>query len=124
MSKARRLQSPCLFWARPYDEFMEKDWRKELRKIIGDQGLSLREVSLRLGKSEGYLKVLLTRENEPGIGTLSKICTELNVPVSSLIEDLPRDAEALQIARTFERLTAEQKSAVKTIMATMGQSQD
>jgi transcriptional regulator with XRE-family HTH domain len=98
---------------------MNKDWRESIRKIIKDKGLSLREVSLRLGQSEGYLKVLLSRSGDPGVNTLSKICDELRVPISSLIDDIPENPEALQFAREFAELTPEQQSAIRTIMLTM-----
>lgn len=103
---------------------MTKDWRATLRTIINERGLSLRELSLRLGQSEGYMKVLLGRSNEPGLGTLQKICNELGVPVSALIDDIPADQEAIIFARAFSRLTAEEKAAVRTIMRTLGKSQN
>ncbi|GGB56726.1 hypothetical protein GCM10011316_31080 [Roseibium aquae] len=95
------------------------DWRGKVRAIVKRKGFSLREVSLRMGRSEGYLKVLLARENDPGVDTLSKLCKVLAVPVSSVIDDVPENPEALEFARCFEKLTDDQRTAIKTIMEAM-----
>lgn len=98
---------------------MKKEWRKELRAIIKSKGLTLAEVSKRLTGNEGYLKVMLARNNEPGLGTLQKICDELNIPISSLIEDVPADLDAISIARAFADLSNDDKAAVKRMVAAL-----
>lgn len=98
---------------------MNKDWRQELRAIIKARGLSLREVSLRLSNNEGYLKVLLARQNDPGLTTLQKICDELRIPLSSLIDDIPADVDAIDIARAFAGLSDDDKATVKRVISAM-----
>ncbi len=61
--------------------------QQRLAMLRTDKNISARELSLRLGQSEGYINAIETGKSNPSIIMLFYICEELGVSVSDFFDE-------------------------------------
>jgi len=64
---------------------------KKICAILKDKGLSPSSVSSMAGLGPSTLSNLIKRNNVPTVATLMKVCTVLDITMSSLIKDIEDD---------------------------------
>lgn len=97
---------------------MNTDWRTNIKKAVTRKGLSLRSVSIGIGKDEGYLKRALRRDGPvPSVETIIDVAEFIDEPVSSLIDGIPMPQAAREFIAGFAALTAEQQTAIMQMLA-------
>lgn len=61
--------------------------RQRLAVLRTDKGISARELSLKLGQSEGYINAIETGKSMPSVTMLFYICEELGVSPSAFFDE-------------------------------------
>ncbi len=79
--------------------------RQRIAYLRTNNGISARELSLRLGQSEGYINAIENGRSNPSVEMLGYICEELNISLRdfydtdnkypSLINDIIKEAKRL-----------------------------
>lgn len=97
-----------------------RDWRERLRAKIADSGLTMQEVSLKVGRSRNYLRSILSEGKEPGLETFTKVCDVIKVnPLWVLYGGEEDFATSLDLLREFVKLTPEQREGFFQLAKTM-----
>lgn len=100
---------------------MGSGWRERLEEAIKASGKSLREISLAIGRSHGYLYTVLDENREPSASTMIAIADVLGISGSKLILDLEVSADSEALLRLFAGLEpAQQKDFIRLAEAAAG----
>lgn len=94
--------------------------RQRLALLRTEKGISARELSLRLGQSEGYINAIETGRSMPSITMLFYICEELGVSLSAFFDEGARNPVLLEeILQEGKRLNRDALESVLNIMKNM-----
>ena len=89
--------------------------KQRIAKLRTEKGISVREMSLQLGQSTGYINSIENGKSLPSIGMLLSICEFLKISLSDFFnEDYKNSAKVDDIARSLRMLD---KGSFEIIMA-------
>ena len=82
---------------------MEKDmWRERLALAMKERKLSMRDVSVKSGKGEGYLHSVLKDGKDPGIDNLITVCAVVGVSLPYILYGYDMSPATERIVRLLE----------------------
>lgn len=95
--------------------------RQRIAFLRTNKGISARELSLRLGQSEGYINAIENGNSNPSIQMLRYICDELGVSMSEFY-DKENQYPALinEIIKEAKRLDKKSLEGILSVMKNMG----
>lgn len=94
--------------------------RQRLAILRTDKNISARELSLRLGQSEGYINAIETGKSMPSIKMLFYICEELDVSLSAFFDENNQYPLIItDIIKESKRLNKKSLESVLAIMKNM-----
>ena len=95
--------------------------RQRLAFLRTNKGISARELSLRLGQSEGYINAIENGNSNPSIQMLEYICEELGVSMSEFYDKENKYPELInEIIKEAKRLDRNSLEGVLSVMKSMG----
>lgn len=98
----------------------EMFFRQRLAMLRTDKNISARELSLRLGQSEGYINAIETGKSMPSVKMLFYICEELDVSLSSFFDENNRYPLLLsEIIKEGKRLNKQSLESILAVMKNM-----
>jgi transcriptional regulator with XRE-family HTH domain len=72
---------------------MGGDWKTRLREAIAADGRSMRAISLKSDLGANYITEIFTKDKEPGVEKLRRVCAELGVSLSFILTGVDLDEE-------------------------------
>ena len=94
--------------------------RQRLALLRADMGLSARELSLRLGQSEGYINAIETGKSNPSLSMLYYICQELGVSLSEFFDEGNKHPIFVsEIVEEAKRLDRQSLESILSVMKNM-----
>ncbi len=101
------------------------DWRQRLATAIEKSGRSPRDLSIKIGRSEGYVRSLLQDGKEPGVDTFKRLCEELGVsPMWILYGTDDKDPETARVFAAFSAMNADQRKSFLVFLKTFAPDGD
>ena len=95
----------------------EKRFRERLALIRTSKNISARELSLRLGQSEGYINAIETGKSMPSLKMLFYICEELRISLSDFFDEGNKSPVLLtEIVKEGRRLNDKSLASILAIM--------
>lgn len=95
--------------------------QQRLAKLRTDKNISARELSLRLGQSEGYINAIETGKSNPSVVMLFYICEELGISLSEFFDESNNYPILIrEIIKESKRLNKKSLESVLNIMKNMG----
>lgn len=86
-----------------------------------NRGISARELSLRLGQSEGYINAIENGKSNPSIQMLGYICEELDVSLSDFYDEGNQYPNIIkEIIKEAKRLDKKALEGILCVMKNMG----
>lgn len=84
----------------------EEYWKKRIKELLEDRGLSMRAASIAAGRGETYVRDILGRNHQPGAANFKTLARILGVPVDELFNDSGEEADPnrARLQRIFNRL--------------------
>lgn len=78
---------------------MKDEWKTRLKSAISDSGLSMKEVSLKAGRGETFVRDLLERDRVPSIDNFLAIAKALQRSAGSLLGEEPEPMKEPNLRR-------------------------
>ena len=95
--------------------------RQRIAFLRTNKGISARELSLRLGQSEGYINAIENGKSNPSIRMLEYICEELGVSMSDFYNEGKQYPELIEeIIKEAKRLDKKSLEGILSVMKNMG----
>lgn len=88
-------------------------WRDRLSKIVGQNGKSMRGISIAAGQAPGYVYGILHEGKDPTITNLMKVIEAAGASPSWVILGIDNDPETEQLMELFGKLTDAQRQALR-----------
>ena len=99
----------------------EKFIAQRISLLRNNKNISARELSLRLGQSEGYINSIENGKSNPSVLMLKYICDELGVALSEFYDAGNKYPDLIQeIIRECKRLDRESLEGVLSVLKNMG----
>jgi len=102
-------------------------WYEKARAIMRDKGMSIRELSDKLGLTPGGAGHYLSGRRHPRPGMLRQIARELNVSIAELVEDDPsfaRDKNESDLLDLFRAIDEADKAAALAMLNGLAKPRD
>ncbi len=95
--------------------------RQRIAFLRTNKSVSARELSLRLGQSEGYINAIENGRSKPSVEMLFYICEELGVSMSDFFDESNQQPDLIKaIIKEAKRLNKKSLEGVLNIMQNMG----
>ncbi len=95
--------------------------RQRIAFLRTNKNISARELSLRLGQSEGYINAIENGKSNPSVQMLAYICEELGVSMSDFYDqDNPYPDLIQDIVKEAKRLDRKSLEGILNVMKNMG----
>ncbi len=95
--------------------------RQRIAFLRTNKNISARELSLRLGQSEGYINSIENGKSNPSVQMLGYICEELGVSMSDFYDEDNKYPDLIKdIIKEAKRLDKKSLEGVLSVMKNMG----
>ena len=96
--------------------------RQRIAFLRTNKNISARELSLRLGQSEGYINAIENGKSNPSVQMLGYICEELGVTMSDFYDKGNKYPDLVEaIIKEAKRLDKDSLESVLNVMKSMGE---
>lgn len=95
--------------------------RQRIAFLRTNKKISARELSLRLGQSEGYINAIENGKSNPSVQMLAYICEELGISMSDFYDEDNKYPDLIKdIIKESKRLDKQSLESVLSVMKNMG----
>lgn len=95
--------------------------RQRIAALRTDKNISARELSLRLGQSEGYINAIENGKSNPSIQMLNYICEELGISMCEFYDTDNKHPDLIQeVIKEAKRLDKKSLEGILSVMKNMG----
>ena len=95
--------------------------RERIAFLRTNKNISARELSLRLGQSEGYINGIESGKSNPSVQMLGYICEELGVSLSDFYDEENNYPDLIkEIIKQAKKLDRKSLESVLSVMKNMG----
>lgn len=95
--------------------------RQRIATLRTDKKISARELSLRLGQSEGYINAIENGKSNPSIQMLNYICEELGISMCEFYDTDNQYPYLMQeVIKEAKRLNKKSLEGILSVMKNMG----
>ena len=91
---------------------MEDVWFDRLLNAIADSGLSYREISLKAGLSDSYVRQMIGMGKQPTISKFLKICDVIGVNPIAILTDDKSATQVNALVSHLEKMPAAKREAL------------
>ena len=95
---------------------MAGGWLDRFREAVEADGRSARAISLAAGLGPNYVSEMLTKDKEPGIDKLLRLCKEVDVSATYILTGAPVSAESEEFLEAVSDLPADRRSTVMSLV--------